>query len=115
MVGKVKAALQLISDHEKGNVVRLDSLVSTTADTSAKPVHDILLEKHPPAKSLVPSAVCEPDNAIPEPHPVHFNQIDGPLIHKVALKMDGAAEPSGIDAVRVEMLTFVYIFPHSFS
>ena len=98
MEGKVKAALRLISDHEKGSVLPLDNVVSTTADTPAKTVRDILLEKHPPAKPLVSSAICEPDNAIPEPHPIHFNQIDGPLIRTVALKTDGAAGPSGIDA-----------------
>ena len=63
----------------------LDSLVFTTGDTPAKTVHDILLEKHPPAKPLVPSAVYEPDT-IPEPHPIHFDRIDGPLIRTVALK-----------------------------
>ena len=98
MEGKVKAVLWLISDHEKGSVLPLNSVVSTTADTPAKTVHDILLEKHPPAKPLVPSTIREPDNGISEPHPIHFNQINGPLIRKVALKMDGAAGPSGIDA-----------------
>ena len=50
MKGKVKAALRLISDQEKGSVLPLDSLVFTTGDTPAKTVFDILLEKHPPAK-----------------------------------------------------------------
>ena len=58
MEGKVKAALRLISDQEKGSVLPLDSLVSTTADTPAKTIRDILLEKHTPFKPLVPSAVC---------------------------------------------------------
>ena len=98
MEGKVKATLRLISDQEKGSVLPLDSLVFTTGDTPAKTVRDILLEKHPPTKPLVSSAVYEPDNAIPEPHPIHFDRIDGPLIRTVALKMDGAAGPSGTDA-----------------
>ena len=80
MEGKVKAALWLISDQEKGSVLPLDSLVFTTGDTPAKTVRDILLEKHPPAKPLVSSAVYEPNNTIPEPHPIHFDRIDGPLI-----------------------------------
>ena len=98
MEGKVKAALRLISDQERGSVLLLDSLVSATVDTPAKTICDIFLEKHLPSKPLVPSAVCEPSNATSEPHPIQFNQIDGPFIHKVALKMDGAAGPSGIDA-----------------
>ena len=73
MEGKVKAALRLISDQEKGIVLPLDSLVSTTDDTPAKTVRDILLEKHPPAKSLVPSAVYEPNSNISEPHPILFD------------------------------------------
>ena len=76
----------------------LNSLVSTTGNTPAKTIRDILLEKHPPAKPLVPSAVCMPENITPEPHPIHFDRIDGLLMRTVVLKMDRAAGPSGIDA-----------------
>ena len=66
--------------------------------------HEILQEKCHPAKSLVPSAVCEPSNATSEPHSSRFNQIDGFLIRKIALKMDGAAGPLAINATRCKRL-----------
>lgn len=34
-----------------------------------KSVRDVLLDKHPPAKALVPSAVCEPDDDIADRAP----------------------------------------------
>lgn len=86
MEGKIKAALRHTMKRE------LDSIVSTTGNTPAKTVRDVSLEKHSSAKPLVPSAVCD---ATPEPHRVHFDQIDGPLIRSIALKIAG---PSGINA-----------------
>ena len=83
--GKVKAALHLITNQEKGGMLPLDTLVSTdgalsTDGAMSKTVHDVLLEKHPSAKPLVPSAVCVVDDSITEPHPVLFDRIYGPLI-----------------------------------
>ena len=95
--GRVKAALRLISNQEKGGILPLDSLIHID-ETTTKNVQEILLEKHPPAESLVPSTVCQPDDSIPEPHPVQFDGIDGLFIRSVVLRMDGAAGPSGIDA-----------------
>ena len=96
--GKVKAALRLITNQEKGGTLPLDGEIQVDKSTT-KTVRDILLEKHPPAHVLVPSAVCETDESMAEPHPVQFDVIDGPFIRSVVLRMDGAAGPSGMDAV----------------
>ena len=97
MVGKVKAALRLITNHSKGGLLPLDSLVATT-DSSPETVRQSLLKKHPPGEPLKPSAICTPDPTTLEPHHVIFDQIDGSLIRTVALRTEGAAGPSGIDA-----------------
>jgi len=67
--GRVKAALRLITNQEKGGILPLDS-------------------QHPPAEALVPSTVCKPDDNISEPNPVQFDRIDGPFICKTTLRMD---------------------------
>ena len=97
MVGKVKAALRLITDHSKGGLLPLDSLI-TTADSTTETVRQSVTNKHPPGRPLKPSAISSSDPTIPEPHPVLFDQIDGSLIRTVALRTEGAAGPSGIDA-----------------
>ena len=65
---------------------------------TATTVRDILKLKHPEAKPVTPSAF---DPSVPppvEPHPVIFDHITGSLIRTSALKTEGAAGPSGIDA-----------------
>ena len=79
MGGNVKAALRMITNQEKGGVLPLKSAVSTD-DKATKTVHDVLLEKHPPSKSPVSSAICDSNHSILDPHPVLFDQIDGPFI-----------------------------------
>lgn len=44
------------------------------------------------------STLLVPDLPIEEPHPVIFDQLTGPLICATALKTEGSAGPSGIDA-----------------
>ena len=63
--GKVKAALRLITDQERGGLLPLDSVASSDG-TTTKTIRDILLEKHP-------SAICEPSESFHEPHSVHFD------------------------------------------
>ena len=52
--GKVKAALRLITNQEKGGTLPLDGEIQVDKSTT-KTVRDILLEKHPPACS---SSLC---------------------------------------------------------
>ena len=88
--GKVKAALRLISNQ---GVLPLNSAVPSHGSTT-KSVRDVVQEKHPPAQLLSPSAIGEPSEAVNDPHPVHFERMDGPLIRNTVLCSAG---PSGID------------------
>ena len=56
------------------------------------------MKKHPPQEPPKPSAIIPPGVSVIEPHPVIFDRIDNQLIRSTALKMDGAAGPSGLDA-----------------
>ncbi len=60
-----------------------------------KTVKDILIDKHPPAQPIHPS--CIVSEAPQDPHPVIFDSIDGSVIRKAALRVRGAARPSGLD------------------
>ena len=63
---------------------------------------DVLLKlKHSEAKSVDLSTIVSSDSLPCDPHPVIYEQITGPLVRSVtlhALKTEGAAGPSGIDA-----------------
>ena len=100
MEGRVKAAFQLIFDQEKEkcaspqqccvySVLQLIHL--------PKPFVTFCWRNIPQQQPIFPSAVCEPSIAILGSHPIQFSKIDGPFICKTALKMNGAAGPSGIE------------------
>ena len=91
--GRVRAALRSLDDQGNGAPLPLDSRIDET-----RCVRDALLEKHPPAQGITPSALYEPNDPIAEPHPICFDEIDGPFIRRVVLRMDGTAGPSGLDA-----------------
>ena len=90
--GKVCAALQLLSNHECRGPLRLDQKIGS------KCIRDILLEKHPPSCPLNPSAVASPSLHVFHLHPVYYDCIIGSLIRAIALRIDGAAGPSNLDA-----------------
>ena len=94
---KVRAALRLVTEQERGGLLPLDSVVSSHCSTS-KTVCDVLQEKHPSAQPPSPSAIYNFSEPIIEPHLFQFDQIDGPLIQATMLWMDDLAGPSGIDA-----------------
>ena len=89
--GKVRAALRLLSNHENGAPLSLDSTVGS------KTVREILHEKHPSGKPINTSALIHTNSSY-DPHPVIYDQISGPLIRTTALHTEGAAGPSNIDA-----------------
>ena len=95
MEGKVKAALRLINEDSNGTPLKLDSKISPSSN---KTVRDILKDKHPQKQTPQQSAILTPNSPATEPHPIHFERLDGQLIRKIALKMNGAAGPSGLDA-----------------
>ena len=105
MQGKVKAALRLIGNEGNGGPLQLNGRVDPS---KAETVRDALLKKHPLKQPPKPSAIVVPEIPPSEPHTVHFDQIDGQLIQKIALKMDGAAGPSGLDAASWKRLCSCY-------
>lgn len=91
--GKVKSALNLLSNESRGSML---SLSTPLQDSS---VFEELVKKHPQPTPVVPDALFAPDSPLPSPcHPVVFDRLDGVMIREVALHIDGAAGPSGVDA-----------------
>ena len=93
MEGKVRTALRLLSNKDDTGPLSLDTTIGS------KTVRELLHDKHPSRKPANPSALIQnathPD---PDPHPVLFDQIIGPLIQRTGLHTDGAAGPSNLDA-----------------
>ena len=61
-------------------------------------VGDILKQRHPEGKPVTQSAIAFSNPVMNEPHPVIFEEITVTLVRSVALRTEGAASPSGIDA-----------------
>ena len=88
MEGKVKRALNLLSDYSSGGPMCPNEDIKTK-----------LREKHPTRQPPKPSATLTSDcETATTHHPIIFEQIDAQLIHKTTLQLDGAAGPSGLDA-----------------
>ena len=85
MSSKVKDALRLLSSDSDGKVLPFNS-----------DVMDSLIRKHPRKQLLVSSALVT-DFADP-PHFILFDQLDAVRLRRVALKLHGAAGPSGLDS-----------------
>ena len=99
MEGKVRAALRLIAEDSNCGPLRLDSQTAPdSSDATPETVREVLQKKHPPPQPLKHSSLMTADVPITEPHSVLFDKIDGQLIRSTALRMDGAAGPSGLDA-----------------
>jgi hypothetical protein len=92
--GKVKSAMRLLSRHE-GMILDVNSCLNSE-DGNTHTVLDELKTKHPPKGTICPEAVVENEDI--EFHPVIFDSIDGEAIQSAALRTNGAAGPSGIDA-----------------
>ena len=60
-------------------------------------VREILVDKHPAGQPAHPEALIQDDPV--EVHPVIFEAIDASMIRSMALRITGAAGPSGIDAL----------------
>ena len=95
-MGNTKAALRLITEQNKGEVLRLDDLVNTP-NSSPQKVRDILESKHPSAQPAHPDSVI-PTEAPPPVHPIVFDALDAATIRMAALHTNGTDGPSGLDA-----------------
>ena len=94
-VGKTKAALDLLSQGQKGSVLHLND-PSDPNNSDSPTVRDMLKSKHHQgqyahAEYIIPST---PQDV----HPVTFDSIDANVIRSTALRTTGSAGPSGLDA-----------------
>ena len=90
--GKCKAALELLSNAQKGGVLHLHDPKDPTLPT----VRDVLVEKHPPPQPATNDCILQEETETP--HPIIFESLDANVIRSAALKVTGAAGPSGLDA-----------------
>ena len=86
MSGKVKAALCLVSSDCDGKVLPFNP-----------DVMESLVKKHPKKRPPVSSTLV--DDSVDSPHFILFDQLDAVRVCRVALKLHGAAGPSGFDAL----------------
>ena len=91
MRGKVHSTLRVTSQDSPAGILSLGQVIE------GKTVGEILKEKHPPGQPASPSALLPPEDNSTDTHPVLFDMINGDLIRSTALKIQGAAGPSGMD------------------
>ena len=94
-MGKCKAALDLLSNDNNGGVLHLDDPADANNPNSPT-VRDILISKHPPGQPAYSSCIIPSEPQ--DPHHVIFDSLDADTIRSAALKVNGAAGPSGLDA-----------------
>ena len=95
--GKVRSAMRLHSDEEKGTPLPLDNQLATDDLQPPITVRDELLKKHPPGQPAHPDTLLYATTSL-ETHPVIFHCLNGAAIHSAALHINGTAGPSCIDA-----------------
>ena len=85
--GKTKSAIRLLTEETNGGVLHLNDI-----DDGQRSVREILASQPAHPKALIQ------DDPV-EVHPVIFEAIDASMIRSIALRITGAAGPSGIDAL----------------
>ena len=91
--GKIQAALRFLSNNHGGGVLGLDDMI-----TEDRTVMDALRDKHPEARPMQAEALVTSSCSPPDVHPVLFERLTGSSIRTAALRSQGAAGPSGVDA-----------------
>ena len=95
--GNVKAAIKVIdSASNSGTPLRLDMPVDMNSPSWT--VYNELLKKHPPGQPAHPEALKPLSSVSSDFHPVIFDALDGTVIRSAALRTQGSAGPSGLDA-----------------
>ena len=89
--GKTQAALQLLSNKGKGDVLHLSDVVGNSSISTT--VKDVLKSKHPDAVAATSDSII--NESPPVCHPFIFVSA---LIRSTSLNTHGAAGPSGLDA-----------------
>ncbi len=91
--GKTRAALRYLSENERHGLLSLDESCGSGT------VRDILQEKHPAARPIHHDALLSLEDITTTcVHPVLFERITGDTVRSSALRTQGSAGPSGIDA-----------------
>ena len=91
--GKLHSALRFLSHNHGGGELNIDDSVD-----DQHTVLDALWEKHPPAGKIDTAALVTLMEEPPEIHAVFFDRLTGQSIRNAALRTQGAAGPSGVDA-----------------
>ena len=95
--GKVKDAIRLLSETQRGGVLKLTDLVNSGSEEE-KSVLDILHEKHPKNQPPFPETLVTSTDSEYFSYAI-FQALDADAIRRAALHTGGAAGPSGVDAV----------------
>lgn len=97
LLGNVRGALRVLSQAPSGGVLSLESRIDL--DGEERSVRDILKDKHPRAEEVLARAVVDENyKGSPSFHPVLFEKITAASVRNAALRTEGSAGPSGIDA-----------------
>ena len=101
MEGRVRAALRLLVKDGRTGLLKLDQVIGAAEGSTGKTVKEILEEKHPDANQAYGDAILSrSDNELHDDfHPILFESIDAEVIRNSALCKQGAAGPSGADAM----------------
>ena len=103
MEGRVRAALRYLSKREHTGLLSLDQIMTEDPTSSSrKTVREILEDKHPDANPANADAILSaPNEELPSNdfHPILFDSITAEDIRTSALHTEGAAGPSGLDAM----------------
>jgi len=94
-MGKCKAALDLLSNDNKGGILHLDD-PADVSNPQSPTVRDVLISKHPTGQPAHSSCILPSEPH--DPHPVIFDSLDADMIRSAALNVHGSAGPSGLDA-----------------
>ena len=92
--GKIKSAVRFITENNGAGVLSLND----RTDEDGQTVLDVLCEKHPSSAAVDPEALIGNSTSPYEVHPVLFDQITGDVVRQAALRTEGSAGPSGVDA-----------------
>ena len=101
--GKVRQAVRLTSNANRGSLLDIDLLIpvgeNENGDTEWKTTREVLLKKHPHSCAPAAETMVTVSEAEDIHHdPIIFERITGEAIKSAANNTQGAAGPSGVDA-----------------
>ena len=99
--GKTHAAMRLLTDGGRSNILPLDRLVD---GRSSRTVRDELKAKHPAARPASEAALLTASQSNIPTHPVLFDGITAASIKASAMRCQGSAGPSGLDSAAWQRL-----------